>query len=96
MITRKKFINGLGGFIAMAPSVLDAKINKEVPSASRIKMATVGARVFSFPRLRLLGAFCAVLFSYQAHLAWALVYRGSCSTRLDHVISALKSLTSWS
>ena len=52
MITRKKFINGLGGFIAMAPSVLDAKINKEVPSASRIKMATVGApNINSFKKL---------------------------------------------
>jgi len=52
MITRKKFINGLGGFIAMAPSVLDAKINKEVPSASRIKMATVGApNINSFKNL---------------------------------------------
>ncbi len=43
MITRKKFINSFGGFLAMAPVTLKAKNNDKAPSASRIKMATVGA-----------------------------------------------------
>ena len=43
MITRKKFINSLGGFVAMGPTALNAKTKNKAPSGSRIKMATVGA-----------------------------------------------------
>lgn len=43
MITRKNFIKGLGGFMTLASTSLNAEINHNLPTLSRIKMATVGA-----------------------------------------------------